>query len=87
MEKKVTQKENKIMRRLQGVVVSDRMNKTRVVKVSRMKKHPKYLKYFKVSRRFKAHDERNEYKTGEEVIIEEARPISKDKRWKIVSRV
>lgn len=74
-------------RKLQGTIVSDKMNKTRVVEVVRLKKHPRYEKYFKVSARFKAHDENNEYKTGEKVLIEETRPISKDKRWRIVSKL
>jgi small subunit ribosomal protein S17 len=74
-------------RRLEGVVVSDKMMKTRVVEVTRFKKHPKYLKYFKVKKRFKAHDENNEYKVGDRVIIEETRPISKEKRWKIVAKL
>ena len=69
-----------------GLVTSDKMVKTRVVTVGRMKKHPKYLRYFKVSRSFKVHDENNEYKTGDKVIIEETRPLSKEKRWKIVSK-
>ncbi len=73
-------------RRLSGVVVSDKMQKTRVVAVSRLKKHPKYLKYYRVTRRFKAHDAADEYKTGEAVVIEETRPISRDKRWRIVGR-
>ncbi len=79
--------ENKRKRRLKGVVVSDKMNKTRVVSVSRLKKHAAYEKYYKISRRFKAHDEKNEYKTGETVLIEETRPISKEKRWKIVEKI
>lgn len=74
-------------RKLQGTIVSDKMNKTRVVEVVRLKKHPRYEKYFKVSARFKAHDENNEYKTGEKVLIEETRPISKDKRWRIVLKL
>jgi len=74
-------------RRLEGVVVSDKMMKTCVVEVTRFKKHPKYLKYFKVKKRFKAHDENNEYKVGDRVIIEETRPISKEKRWKIVAKL
>jgi small subunit ribosomal protein S17 len=77
--------ENK-KRKLEGVVVSDKMQKTRVIEISRMKKHPKYLKYFKVSRRFKAHDENNEYKVGDVVVIQESRPMSKDKRWVIISK-
>jgi len=78
---------SKIKRKLEGVVVSDKMAKTRVVEVVRSKKHPKYLKYYKVSRRFKAHDENNEYKIGDRVVIEEARPLSKEKRWRVVSRI
>ena len=74
-------------RKLQGIIVSDKMNKTRIVEVTRLKKHPRYKKYFKVSARFKAHDENNEYKTGEKVFIEETKPISKEKRWQIVKRI
>jgi len=74
-------------RKLRGTIVSDKMNKTRIVEVSRLKKHPRYKKYFKISTRFKAHDENNEYKTGEKVFIEETRPISKDKKWKILSKI
>lgn len=73
-------------RKLQGTVVSDKMNKTRVVAITNLKKHPRYKKYYKVTRRFKAHDEKNEYKMGDVVLIEESRPISKDKRWVIVSK-
>jgi len=79
-------KNNKIRRKLEGIVVSDKMQKTRVVEVTRFKKHPLYKKYFKVSKRFKAHDENNEYKVGDKVIIEETRPLSKEKRWKIIGR-
>jgi small subunit ribosomal protein S17 len=68
-------------RKLQGIIVSDKMNKTRVVAVTRLKKHPRYKKYYKVTRRFKAHDEKNEYKTGDKVVIEETRPLSREKRW------
>jgi len=75
-----------LKRRLKGVIVSDKMNKTRVVLVSRLKKHESYEKYYKISRRFKAHDEKNEYKAGETVVIEETRPMSKEKRWQIVSK-
>ena len=63
------------------------MNKTRVVLVTRLKKHPKYLKYYKIATKFKAHDEKNEYKTGDKVVIEETRPISREKRWKIISKL
>lgn len=72
------------MRKLKGVVVSDKMQKTVLVRVDRLKKHPKYLKYYRVSKKFKAHDEKNEYKAGDVVMIEETRPLSKDKRWRVV---
>ena len=74
-------------RRIIGVVVSDKMLKTRVIAVSRLKKHPKYLKYYKTTSRFKAHDENNEYHSGDNVVIEEMRPLSKEKRWKIVKKI
>jgi len=74
-------------RKLQGIIISDKMNKTRVVAITRLKKHPRYKKYYKVTRKFKVHDEKNEYKTGDKVIIEETRPLSKEKRWIIVSKV
>ncbi|MGB7957675.1 MAG: 30S ribosomal protein S17 [Minisyncoccia bacterium] len=77
----------KKIRKIAGVVVSDKMTKTRVVAVSRIKKHPRYLKYQTITTRFKAHDEANEYHTGDKVVIEETRPLSKEKRWKIVGKV
>lgn len=73
-------------RKLEGTVVSDKMLKTRVVEVERFKKHPKYQKYYRLTTRFKAHDEKNEYHVGDKVIIEETRPLSKDKRWRIVRK-
>lgn len=76
----------KKIRKITGVVVSDKMSKTRVVAVSRIKKHPRYLKYLTITTRFKAHDEANEYHTGDKVVIEETRPLSKEKRWKIVGK-
>lgn len=75
------------MRRLKGTIVSDAMNKSAVVRVDRLKKHPKYLKYYKTSKKLKVHDENNEYKKGDFVTIEETRPFSKEKRWKIVALV
>jgi small subunit ribosomal protein S17 len=74
-------------RQLQGTVVSDKMMKTAVVAVSFERKHPKYLKYYTVTSKFKAHNENNEYKTGDVVTIEETRPLSKDKRWIIVGMI
>jgi small subunit ribosomal protein S17 len=75
------------MKKLQGTIVSDKMNKTRVVEVVRLRKHDRYQKYFKVSNRIKAHDENNEYKTGDKVIITETRPLSKDKCWTIKEKI
>ncbi len=77
---------NKKRRRLTGTVVSDKMQKTRVVAVERLKKHPTYLKYYRVTQRFKAHDEENAFKAGDRVVIEETRPLSRDKRWRIVGK-
>jgi small subunit ribosomal protein S17 len=74
-------------RKIIGVVVSDKMTKTRVVAVSRLKKHPKYLKYYTVTSKFKAHDEKSEYKTGDKVTIEETRPMSREKRWVIINKI
>ena len=74
------------MRILKGIIVSDKMMKTRVVGITRLKQHPKYKKYYKVTTKYKAHDENNEYKTGDKVIIQEVRPMSKDKRWKIIKK-
>ena len=71
---------------LKGVVVSDKMQKTVVVEVSRMKKHPKYKKYYNVTKRFKAHDTEGIYKTGDKVVIQETKPISKEKRWRVISK-
>lgn len=70
---------------LKGVVVGDKMNKTIVVSVSRFIKHPLYGKFYKVSKKYKAHDEENKYKIGDTVEIIETKPISKDKKFKVVS--
>lgn len=66
-----------------GMVVSDKMDKTVVVRVSHLVKHPVYNKYIKRSVKYKAHDEENNCKTGDRVMIVESRPLSKDKRWKV----
>ncbi len=71
---------------LEGVVVSDAMTKTRVVAVTRLKKHPRYHKYYKVTKRYKAHDEKGEFSVGAAVRIQEGRPMSKEKRWTIISK-
>ena len=69
---------------LSGEVVSDKMNKTRVVQVRWSSKHPKYHKIVRQAAKYKAHDEKNESKTGDIVKIMETRPLSKDKRWVIL---
>ena len=72
---------------LRGVVVSDKMQKTIVVAVTRLKTHPKYKKQFKVTSRFKAHDEKEEYHVGDKVVIAETRPMSRDKRWRVTGKI
>lgn len=65
------------------MVVSNRMQKTVVVSVERIVLHPKYKKYLKRRTRVKAHDERNECRVGDQVVIVESRPLSRDKRWRV----
>jgi small subunit ribosomal protein S17 len=74
-------------RQLQGIVVSNKMKKTVVVEVERIKEHPKYKRRFRVHKKYKAHDEKEEYKVGDRVIIEECRPISKDKKWRVIKKL
>jgi len=74
-------KPEKRIRKFEGIVVSDKMDKTIVVRVDRLKKDEKYIKYYRMSTKLKAHDEENIYKVGDKVVIEETRPLSKEKRW------
>jgi small subunit ribosomal protein S17 len=67
----------------EGVVVSDAMQKTRVVRVERVYRHPRYQRVIRMSQRVKAHDEANESHVGDRVLLEESRPLSRDKRWRI----
>lgn len=71
-------------KRLSGIVVSDVMAKTVTVLVNRYVKHPKYKKYILRSKKYKAHDEEKKYKDGDKVVIEECRPISKDKHFRVL---
>ena len=71
-------------KKLTGKVVSDKMDKTVVVNVNRYVAHKKYGKYFKIDKRYKAHDENNTYKVGDMVVIEECRPLSKDKNFTVL---
>ena len=76
---------NKIKRKqLSGVVVSDKMDKTRVVLVERFAKHPKYGKFIHTSKKYKAHDPENKFKIGDKVSFVECRPLSKNKRWRVI---
>ncbi len=71
-------------KRVVGVVVSDKMTKTRVVAVTEMFKHDKYGKYIKRTQKFHTHDEKNDSKVGDKVLIVETRPLSKTKRWRLM---
>jgi len=74
-------------KKFQGTVVSDKMDKTIVVKVNRIRIHPLYKKRYIVSKRYKVHDPKKEAKIDDKVIFEECRPLSKDKRWRLVKRI
>jgi small subunit ribosomal protein S17 len=67
----------------EGVVVSDKMTKTRVVLIERVYRHPRYERVVRRTKRLKAHDETNASKLGDRVLLEETRPLSKEKRWRI----
>jgi small subunit ribosomal protein S17 len=70
-------------RKLVGVVIGDKMDKTRVVVVERRLAHAKYGKYMTRRAKYKAHDEKNEYRVGDRVEIVESRPLSREKRWRV----
>jgi len=72
---------------LTGTVISNKMQKTVVVKVERIKEHPRYKKRYKIYKKYKAHDQDSEYKVGDKVMIEECRPISKEKKWKVIKKI
>ena len=78
--------ERGLRRERQGVVLSNRMQKTVVIAVERTVRHPRYGKYFKRRAKVKAHDEKNECRIGDRVLIVESRPLSREKRWR-VSRI
>jgi small subunit ribosomal protein S17 len=80
-------KEHSFRRKILGTVVSDKMDKTVVVEVIRKALHPVYKKYVRVRNKYKAHDELNQYKTGDRVEIMEHRPLSAHKRWAVVRLV
>lgn len=84
MNEKILKQNKEGKKLLRGVVVSDKMKDTAVVMVTRFVKHPKYKKYYKVSKKYKAHDAGNTKKIGEKVEMVETRPISKDKHFVII---
>ena len=74
-------------KRLTGEVISNKMQKTVVVRVESVKLHPKYKKRYKSHKKYKAHNENIELFVGDKVMIEECRPLSKDKRWQVVEKL
>ncbi len=74
-------------KKLKGKIISDKTDKTVTVLVDRYTKHPKYGKYVRISKKYKAHDEANEHKAGDSVVIEECKPISKDKHFKVLKKI
>ncbi|MEI8360888.1 MAG: 30S ribosomal protein S17 [bacterium] len=91
MTKVITEKvpaviKSAIQRKFNGVVVSDKMDKTIVVKVESTKVHPKYGKRYIRSEKYKVHDETNQFKEGDKVTFVECRPLSKDKRWRVLAK-
>lgn len=72
---------------LTGIVTSDKMAKTVVVKVDQYKKHPRYSRFYRVSKKYKAHDEKGEFHIGDKVMIKEVKPISKDKHFITVKKI
>jgi len=73
-----------IQRKFNGTVVSSKMDKTVVVRVDRVKAHPKYKKRYTTSKKYKVHDEKNKFQEGDKVVFAECRPLSKDKRWRVI---
>jgi len=78
---------NGVKKRLTGTIISNKMEKTVVVEVERIKEHPKYKRRYRFHKKYKAHDEKGEYHVGDKVIIEECRPISKEKRWRVIKKL
>ena len=74
-------------RQLTGNIVSKKMAKTIVVRVERVKKHSKYKRRYRVHKKYKVHVEQGEYNVGDKVVIEESKPYSKDKRWRVLKKV
>jgi len=76
------------MRTLQGTIISNKMTRTVVVRVDRLRQHPKYRKFYRVSKKYKAHaDDAGAFELGDIVRIQESRPYSKEKRWKVIETI
>ena len=84
LEKEAVAVVEKFIRKFAGVVVSNKNDKTVIVSVESVKMHPKYKKRYTVSRRYKVHDEKNQYKEGDKVSFIPCRPLSRDKRWRVL---
>ena len=74
-------------KRLIGKIISDKMEKTVVVQVEEIKKHPLYKRRYRFHKKYKAHNEKSDLKIGDKVVIEECRPMSKEKRWKVIKKI
>jgi small subunit ribosomal protein S17 len=83
IEKTIPEKK-KNFRELKGVIASTKMQKTVVVEINTSKAHKLYKKRYTTSKRYKAHDENNEYKVGDKVLIRQIRPLSKEKKWAVI---
>lgn len=83
-QENLNKKKKVIRKKFSGIVVSDKMDKTIIVRIDRVKIHPKYKKRYSVSKRYKVHDEKNKFKVDDKVIFIECRPLSKDKRWRVI---
>ena len=71
---------------LTGTIISNKMQKTVVVRVEKIKEHPKYKRRYKYHKKYKAHLEEGDYKVGDKVVIQECRPISKEKKWRVIAK-
>ncbi len=86
-DNKTTKLDNKktiIKKKFHGIVVSDKMDKTVTVRIDSVKIHPKYKKRYTVSKKYKVHDEKNKFKKDDKVSFVECRPLSKDKKWRVI---
>ena len=80
-------KKSVIKRRLEGEVISHRMAKTVLVRVARIKVYPKYKKRYKDTKKYKVYDEKDQYQVVDLVVIEACRPLSRDKRWRVIKKI